>query len=125
MYKNQVELVGFIGAEPEPKQTTNGKPYTRFSLATKTSWLKGTERQERTEWHSIVVWGRLAEYVEHFKKGAHILVEGEIRSREYDGDKGHVKTYEVVASRILNLRPGQRNNTPEDEPAPAPDPEAE
>jgi len=110
MYKNAVELVGFTGSEPEAKQTANGKPYTRLSLATKTSWLKGSERQERTEWHIIVVWGKLGEYAEHFTKGAHILVEGELRSREYEGEKGHVKTYEIVANRILNLRTGQRLN---------------
>ena len=56
-YLNRVELIGFLGREPETKSTPNGKAATSLSLATKTSWMKGTERQERTEWHRIqVIW---------------------------------------------------------------------
>jgi single-strand DNA-binding protein len=110
MYLNRVELIGFLGSEPEAKFTPNGKAVTSFSLATKTSWMKGTERQERTEWHRIQVWGKLGEYAAAFKKGAHIRVEGELRSREYEVEGGgKVRTYEIVASTITNLRPGQRN----------------
>ena len=114
MYNNTVQLIGFTGGEPETKQTAGGRQFTKLSLATKSTWLKDKERQERTEWHSIIVWGKLGEYAEDFKKGAHIMVEGELRSREYDGDKGHVKTYDIVANRIVNLRTGQRISKAED-----------
>jgi single-strand DNA-binding protein len=54
------------------------------------------------------VWNGLGDYAAMFKKGAHLRVEGELRSREYDGQNGHVQTYEIVADSILSLRSGQR-----------------
>ena len=114
MYLNRVELIGFVGNEPEANFTPNGKAVTSLSLATKTSWLKGDERQERTEWHRIQAWGKLGEYAAAFKKGAHIRVEGELRTREYETDSGvKVRTYEVVAGSITNLRPGSASTTTE------------
>jgi single-strand DNA-binding protein len=82
---------------------------TTLSLATKASFVKDGERQERTEWHRIQAWGKLSEYAAAFKKGSQIRVEGELRSREYETDGAKVRTSEVVASSILNLRPGQCN----------------
>jgi len=117
MYRNNVELIGFLGSDAETKTTANGKTVTTLSLATKTSYLKDGERQERTEWHRIQVWGRLGEYAAAFRKGAHICVEGELRSREYESNGVKVRTYDIVASSIINLRAGQRY------PAAAPDPE--
>ena len=117
MYRNNVELIGFLGSDAETKNTPNGKTVTNLSLATKTSFKKDGERQQRTEWHRIACWGKLAEYAAGFKKGAQIHVEGELRSREYKTDGAKVRTYDVVASAIINLRAGQRY------PAAAPDPE--
>lgn len=82
MYLNRVELIGFVGSDPEAKFTPNGKSVTSLSLATKTSWKSGDERKQRTEWHKVQAWGKLAEYAATFKKGAHIRIEGELRSRE-------------------------------------------
>jgi single-strand DNA-binding protein len=121
MYLNRVELIGFLGSEPEASFTPNGKAVTSLSLATRTSWMKGDERQERVEWHKIQAWGKLSEYAAGFRKGAHIRVEGELRSREYETAGGtKVRTYEIVASSIHNLRPGQRNNVQETESEEAP-----
>ena len=104
-----MEIIGFLGSEPETAYTSNGKAVANLSVATKTSWMKGDERQERTEWHRVQAWAKLAEYAVGFKKGAHIRVEGELRSREYETDGGvKVRTYVIVASSIMNLRPGQR-----------------
>jgi single-strand DNA-binding protein len=108
---------GFLGSDAETKTTTNGKAVTTLSLATKTSYLKDGERQERTEWHRIQAWGSLGEYAAAFRKGAHICVEGELRSREYESNGVKVRTYDIVASAIINLRAGQRNS------ASAPNPE--
>ena len=106
MYLNRVELISFLGSEPEANFTPNGKSVTSLSLATKTSWMKGDERQERVQWHKIQVWGKLGEYAVALKKDAHIRVEGELRSREYETAGGtKVRTYEIVASSIHNLRP--------------------
>ena len=109
MNLNRVELIGFLGSEPETTYTPSGKFIATLSLATKTSWIKDDERQERTEWHRIQAWAKLAEYAAGFKKGAHVRIEGELRSREYQTDNGtKVRTYVIVASSIMNLRPGQR-----------------
>ena len=128
MYLNRVELIGFLGSLPEATFTPNGKAVTTLSLATKTSFLKDGARQERTEWHRIQVWGKLGAYAAAFKKGSHLCVEGELRSREYETEAGtKVRTYDIVANSILNLRGGQRNTVQEtDAPeAPAADPPAE
>ncbi len=116
MNLSRVELIGFLGSEPETTYTPNGKAVATLSIATKTSWMKGDERQERTEWHRIQAWSKLAEYTAGFKKGAHIRIEGELRSREYETDGGvKVRTYVIVASSIMNLRPGQRISATESE----------
>ncbi len=112
MNLNRVELIGFFGSEPETTYTPNGKAVASLSLATKTSWMKGDERQERTEWHRVQAWAKLAEYAAGFKKGSHVRVEGELRSREYETDGGvKVRTYVIVASSIMSLRTGQRTPT--------------
>ena len=117
MNLNRVELIGFLGSEPETTYTSNGKAVATLSLATKTSWMKGDERQERTEWHRIQAWSKLAEYAAGFKKGSHLRVEGELRSREYEIDGGvKVRTYVIVASSIMSLRAGQRISTSDSEP---------
>jgi single-strand DNA-binding protein len=110
MYLNKVELIGFLGSDAETKTTPNGKAVTTFSIATKTSYTKNGEWQERTEWHRVQAWGKLGEYVAAFKKGSHVCVEGELRSREYESQGAKVRTYDIVASSIINLRAGQRNS---------------
>jgi|ERR1051326_8209904 single-strand DNA-binding protein len=122
MYLNSVELIGFLGNDAESKTTPNRKAVTTLSLATKTSFLKSNERQQRTEWHRIQVWGKLGEYAAAFKKGSHLCVEGELRSREYETEGGtKVRTYHIVANSILNLRSG--NNAAEPDTAEASDAE--
>jgi single-strand DNA-binding protein len=84
MYKNNIDLIGFVGSDPEARYTTNGTAVTTFSLATKSSWKNDSGSYEsRTEWHRIVTWGKLAESAAKLAKGAHIEVEGELRHRTY------------------------------------------
>ena len=117
MNLNRVELIGFLGSEPETTYTPNGKAVATLSVATKTSWIKDDERQERTEWHRVQAWAKLAEYAAGFKKGSHLRVEGELRSREYETDAGvKVRTYVIVASSIMSLRPGQRATASDSDP---------
>ena len=80
MYLNKVELIGFLGRDAETKTTPNRKAVTTFSIATKTSYKKDGERQERTEWHRVQAWGKLGEYAAAFKKGAHICVEADAQN---------------------------------------------
>ena len=84
MYKNHIDLIGFLGSDPEARSTSNGTAVTAFSLATKSSWKNEAGSYEsRTEWHRIVAWGKLAESAAKLSKGAHIEVEGELRHRTY------------------------------------------
>ena len=105
MYQNRLSLIGFSGKEPEQKTTKNGTAYTVFSLATKTSWKnENDEWESRTEWHRIVVWSkRLTEFALELPKGAHLQVEGELRSYEYEKDGVKQRVWECRAYRIAKL----------------------
>jgi len=84
MFKNHVDLIGFLGSDPEQRQLENGAQLTSLSLATKTSWKNDSGLYDsRTEWHRIVVWGKLAQFAASLTKGAHIEVEGQLRHRTY------------------------------------------
>src|SRR6266851_1688532 len=85
MYQNRLSLIGFSGKEAEQKFTNNGTAYAVLSLATKTSWKNDNDEWEsRTKRHRIVAWSKLGEFALTLKKGAHLQVEGELRSREYE-----------------------------------------
>ena len=108
MYQNRISLVGFTGNDAEARTTSNQTPYTVLSLATKSSYKdkKSGEYISHTEWHRILVWGKLGEFARTLKKGAHLLVEGELRSREYADKKNkgvQRRVWEVRASSILKL----------------------
>jgi single-strand DNA-binding protein len=107
---NKVILVGRLGRDPELKYTASGVPFCRFSMATDDSWNdKGTgERQERTEWHNIVAWDRLAEICnQYLTKGKLIYIEGALQTREWDDQEGNKrKTTEVRARDMVMLSGG-------------------
>jgi single-strand DNA-binding protein len=104
---NKVILVGRLGRDPELKYTASGVPFCRFSLATDDSWNdKGTgERQERTEWHNIVAWDRLAEICnQYLTKGKLVYIEGALQTREWDDQEGNKrKTTEIRARDMVML----------------------
>jgi single-strand DNA-binding protein len=106
---NKVILVGNLGKDPEVRFTPSGRAVAKFSLATTDSWVdQESGRQERTEWHNIVVWGKQAESCgQYLAKGRQVYIEGSIRSRSYD-DKDGNKRYitEVVAQRVQFLGSG-------------------
>src|SRR6187551_354360 len=101
---NRVMLLGNLGADPELKMTSGGQAVLKLRLATSETYLdRNKVRQERTEWHSVVVWGKRAEALSKFlTKGSRIFVEGGIRTSSYD-DKEGKKRYktEVVANNII------------------------
>lgn len=107
MYQNRISLMGFTGKDAEARTTQNHKTYTVLSLATKSSYKdKKSEYVSHTEWHRVVVWGKLGEFAGSLKKGTHLLIEGELRSREYvDKKNSDVKrrVWEVRADSILKL----------------------
>ena len=100
MYANRVSLTGFLGKDAETKTTRNNAAFTVLSLATKRSW-KDRETEEwrsETTWHRIIAWGKLGEYAANLTKGAHLQIEGEIRTREYVQKTGGKKSAEVKKS---------------------------
>jgi single-strand DNA-binding protein len=106
---NKVILVGNLGKDPEVRFTPSGRAVAKFPLATTDSWVdQESGRQERTEWHNVVVWGKQAESCgQYLAKGRQVYIEGSIRSRSYD-DKDGNKRYitEVVAQRVQFLGGG-------------------
>jgi single-strand DNA-binding protein len=93
--KNRVELMGFLGKNPESKTTKkSGRKLTILSLATKTWWTdKNEERHDKTEWHRIIVWNGLADYAaDKLKKGDHLYVVGTLVSNAYEKDVGKGKS---------------------------------
>ena len=90
---NKVILVGNLGRDPEVRYTQNGAPVANFTLATNEVWTdKGGQRQERTEWHRIVVWGK------------QVYVEGSLQTREWnDRDGNKRQTTEIKAARVVML----------------------
>ncbi len=105
MYKNTVNLIGFLGNDATI-HTGNNRSFTTLSIATKSSYKeKSGEYVSHTEWHSLVVFGKLATFAGSLKKGAHIEVEGELRSREYTSKKTNATTrvWEIRVKSILKL----------------------
>ena len=104
---NKVILIGNVGSDPELKYTNNGAGVSNFSVATNESWMdKNTnERQERTEWHRIVAWGRLAEICnQYLRKGSKVYIEGRLQTRSWEDQNGQKRyTTEIVAAEMQML----------------------
>ena len=110
MSVNKVILIGNLGRDPEVRFTAGGKAVARFSVATSEVWTDAEgSRQERTEWHNVVVWGKQAESCgQYLQKGRQVYVEGSIRTRQYDDKEGNKKYItEVVAQRVQFLGGGR------------------
>ncbi len=103
---NKVILVGHLGNDPEIRYTQGGTPVGNFRLATTERWVnKSGERAERTEWHRIVVWGKLAEIcAEYLQKGKQVYIEGRLQTRQWqDRDGNNRYTTEVTANNMVML----------------------
>ena len=134
---NKVMLLGNLGQDPELRHTSGGDAVLNMRLATSESYLDRSKvRQERTEWHTVVIWGKRAEALSKFlTKGSRVFIEGSLRSSSYD-DRDGVKRYktEINASNLIMAGGGRREgSTPGgdasddggdaggEDPAPAPD----
>jgi single-strand DNA-binding protein len=102
---NKVILVGNLGGDPETRYTTNGTAVSNFNIATTKRYKDNNgEKQEKTEWHKIVVWGSSAEFCGNYlKKGHKVYIEGELQTRSYDKDGVKVYVTEVRVNIIQNL----------------------
>src|SRR5579859_7306246 len=114
MYQNKVTLIGFLGNDAEVR-TSNNRSFTTLSLATKSSYKKDGKYVSHTEWHRCVVFGKLSEFAKTLTKGAHIQVEGELRSRDYESKKTDSKrrVWEIRVASILKLDRAEKAS-PED-----------
>jgi single-strand DNA-binding protein len=114
MNLNKVMLIGRIGRDPEVRYTKSGQAVANFSMATTDTWKdQQGGKQERTEWHKIVCWGKLADFAQNYlKKGKLIYVEGRMQTRDWT-DQQNVKHYttEVVANTINFMEP--RGDSPQ------------
>ena len=103
---NKVILVGRLGKDPETRFTPSGKAVTNFSMATSESWKDASgERQEKTEWHRVQMWGPLAEIAaKYLSKRKQVYIEGRLQSRSWDADDGSKRyTTEIVANQMQIL----------------------
>jgi single-strand DNA-binding protein len=104
---NKVILVGNLGADPETRYTASGAAITNIRIATSESWRdkQSGDRQERTEWHRIVFFNRLAEIAgEYLRKGSQVYIEGSLRTRKWQDQSGQDRyTTEVVANEMQML----------------------
>ena len=122
---NKAILIGNLGADPEARYTQSGQAVTNFRIATSERWNdRNGQSQERTEWHRVVTFGRLAETCrDYLKKGRQVYVEGRIQTRQWDDRDGNKRyTTEIVAQtvRFLGGRAGGERSGPS-EPPPYPD----
>jgi single-strand DNA-binding protein len=125
MSLNKVMLIGNLGKDPEVRFTPGGQAVAKFPLATSEVWNDAEgQRKERTEWHNIVAWAKLAETCgQYLTKGRQVFVEGSIRTRQYDDKDGNRRYMtEIIAQRVQFLggraaEGGRTAAAPEEPPA--------
>jgi single-strand DNA-binding protein len=105
MSVNKIILVGNLGRDVEMRHTPGGSAVAKFSVATNEVWKdKNGQRQEHTEWHNIVAWGKLAEFCgSYLSKGRQVYIEGSIRTRTYDDEKGNRRYFTEVRAQTIQL----------------------
>ena len=109
---NQLTIIGFTGSEADVHYTTSGKMVVTLSVATKESWKNSEgEWQSHTEWHRVVLFGsRLAEYGRTLAKGSHVMVQGSVRTREYEKDGVRHRIFELRADSVGKLDRAERRD---------------
>jgi single-strand DNA-binding protein len=120
---NRVTLIGTLGRDPELKFTPGGSPVCNFSVATNEEWFdkKSEQKQKKTEWHNIVVWGGLAELCnKYLKKGSGAYIEGRIETKPWDDKDGNKKyRTEIVAKEVQFLGGGTADRNDNEGSAPS------
>ncbi len=122
---NKVILIGRLGKDPEVRYTGNGTAVASFTIATSESWTnKDGEREERTEWHRIVAWRKLAEICgEYLAKGKQVYIEGRLQTREWEDREGMKRWTTEITAQNMQMLGSQGDRVRPDEPPLPPAPE--
>ena len=110
---NKAIIIGNVGRDPEVRHIPSGQQVASFSVATTERWNKDGQQQEKTEWHPVVAWGKLAELVaQYVKKGSRVYVEGKLSTKSWD-DKDGSKRYktEIIAQQVQFLSYSKERDT--------------
>lgn len=113
---NMVILHGTLGADPELRNTTSDKSVCNFSIATSESWTdKQGQKQEKTEWHRIQCWGKLAMAANnHLEKGSKVFIEGSLATRSYEDNQGNKRFVTEVVAKKIEFLTGKREESGSD-----------
>jgi single-strand DNA-binding protein len=115
MHLNQLTIIGFTRQDADFHYTANGTAVTKLSVATQESWKNDqNEWQSRTDWHCVVAFGKLAEFARTLRKGSHILVQGALRTREYETDGVRHRVFEVRIDTLAKLDRAERMRSSEE-----------
>ncbi len=120
MSVNKVILIGRLGADPEIRYTADGQPVATFRIATNEVWVKDGQKQERTEWHRIVAFGRLAEICgEYLSKGRQVYIEGRLQTRSYEDREGIKRFVTEIVALNMQMLGGRKDLSPAPEMEPS------
>ena len=108
---NKVILIGRLGQEPELRSTPSGQQVCTISIATSETWIKDGNKEERTEWHRVVFWGKQAEIAnKYLKKGKNVYIEGKLQTRSWQDQQGQKRyTTEIIANNMQFLDSSSSN----------------
>ena len=118
---NRVELIGFTGQDAEVRYTASGTPVANFSVATSEQWTdKAGKKNERTEWHRVVAWGKLAELCgQYLPKGRQVFVEGKLQTRKWEDKEGatrYATEIKATSVKFLGKAPDKSEEVAEEPP---------
>ena len=111
---NKAMIIGNLGNDPEVRYTQNQTPVATFSVATSERWKDSDgNKQEHTEWHRVVAWGKLAEICgEHLNKGDKVFIEGKLRTRKWEDKEGNSRYTTEIVTRELEMLGGKESADP-------------
>ena len=115
---NKVILIGRLGKDPETKTLESGKQVTNLSLATSESFIDGNgDKQEVTEWHTIILWGKLSELAsEYLRKGREVYIEGKIKTRSWENAEGEKRYATEILGNSMTFIGGNNSNNFDESP---------
>jgi single-strand DNA-binding protein len=111
---NRVQLIGYLGNDPESKFTSTGRKVAHFSLAVTQRWKAGDETREATEWMNIEAWGRLGEVCQQYlRKGSLVYVEGRLKTEKYEDKDGETRYFTKIVALAMQMLDRKPSEEPE------------